>query len=254
MNHRPDLCTARLGVARLLGFRGGARSMTAPSPRISSSGPPSGRRRGVVSRGHGASLSGRNRRGVGGDLAVDFWSPSSSASRRRLLQRRRGDGGGCTGAAAVGLVWLAVGRRATWSVLCSWSAAGGSGVVPRCARREVPDLEVVHKLGAVPRPACHRDKCCISDASFRWFRKPFIGDGAASTSDGLASVTSSSGVRRAGARGGRRIRADVAGDPKGPFVIFFLLWGSFCILYESTCPSGPFRPVCTYFVLVLSLT
>ena len=108
-------------------------------------------------RGHGASVSGQDRRGDGGDLAVDFCFPSSSSSRRRLLLRRQEDGGWCTGAAAVDL-GMAAGCLDVWSVLGSWLLAGGSGAVPRPCRRVDLDLEVEDGLGVVPRPAFHSDR------------------------------------------------------------------------------------------------
>ena len=87
-------------------------------------------------RGQGASMSGQDRRGDGGDLAVDFCFPSSSSSRRRPLQRRREDGERCTGAEAVDLA-MAAGCLDVWSVL-----AGGSRQADRVLSRG--------ELGVVP--------------------------------------------------------------------------------------------------------
>ena len=65
------------------------------------------------------------------------------------------------GAFAVGLVRLAAGWRSVCSVLGLWSAAGGSGAIPRRRRRERPDLEVGDRLGIVSRPACHSDRWAL---------------------------------------------------------------------------------------------
>ena len=102
-------------------------------------------------------MSGRDRRGGGGDLPVGFCSHPSSSSRRRLLLRHREGGRWCTGAVAVDR-GMAAGCLDVWSVLGSWLLAGGSGAVPRPCRRVDLDLEVEDGLGVVPRPASHSDR------------------------------------------------------------------------------------------------
>ena len=152
MNRRLDPCTARVDL--VVRVRGGAGLMPAPSPRVISPRWLFRRRR----RGRGASVSGRDRRGGGGDLAGDFCSPPSSSSRRRPLQRRREGVRWCTGVFAVGRSWSSVCWLFAWSVLGRWQVAGGSGAPPRLRRRMILDPEEEDELGVVPRPTIHRDR------------------------------------------------------------------------------------------------
>jgi hypothetical protein len=167
----------------------------------------------------GAALSRRDRWGDGGDLVMDFWSSSSSASRQRLLQRWWEDGGLCAGAATVGLLWLAVVRWISWLVLGLRLVEGRSGADLRRRRRGAPDLEVEDELGAGPRPASHSDMWAPLVLLLSRFTKPSIGDGAASSSASLVSVSPSLGARFAGAGVGRRVRSGGADFPKDFFVV-----------------------------------
>ena len=164
-------------------------------------------------------MSRRDRRGDGGDLVMDFWSSSSSTSRQRLLQRWREGGGWCAGAATVGLLWLAVVRWMPWPVLGLRLVEGRSGADLRRRRRGAPDLEVEDVLGAGPRPASHSDMWASLVLLFSRFTKPFVGDGAASSSASLVPVSPSRGARSAGAGDGRRVGSGGAGIPRD-FVVF----------------------------------
>lgn len=145
------------------------RSVPPSPPRIKLSGPPSRRRRLMLSRGHGsvsppfvraggARFAWRGLQDGGGGRVKGFCSPVLSASRRRLLQRRRGAGRRCIG----------VGRRyGTGSVRETallqfgwWKEVVGAGVRRRlccsgtsCSRSK--------KCGEVPRPTIHSGKCAV---------------------------------------------------------------------------------------------
>lgn len=196
-------------------------------------------------------MSARDRRGVGGDLAGDFCFPSSSASRRRLLQRRREDGIGCTGVLSVGLVWLAVGRLDACSVPGSWSVAGGSCVSPRHRRRAKLDSMVEDELGVVPRPARHSD---------RWasLMLLLVVHKASTAMELLQSwvawlllllllVLVGAGVER-------WIGLGVAEGSKDLVLISSFLRGLSAFVYGLRVLLDRSVSVCTYFVLVLSLT
>jgi len=157
-----------------------------------------------------------------------------------LVPRRRGDAASgvvmgirslwCAGAAAVGLLWLAVVRWMPWPVLGLGLVEGRSGADLRRRRRGAPDLEVEDELGAGPRPASHSDMWAPLVLLFSRFTKPFVGDGAASTSAWLVSVSPSLGARFAGAGVGRRVGSGGAGFPR-----VFVVVSSFPRGFSAMC-------------------
>ena len=137
-----------------------------------------------------------------------------------LGPRRRGDAGSGVDArswslyrSAAPAVWLVVVWMLATSVRGSWSAAGGSGAVPRRLRWGGLDLEVDVELGARPRPTSHSDKMGTSGAPLLRFLKPRAGDGAASSSGMLVTASPCLGACRGGAVDGWRVGSGGVGCP-----------------------------------------
>ena len=146
-----------------------------PPSRLLCYGSPLRLRRVVMSRRCGALLS-RRARWCGDEVAMDFWSSSSSATGWCLLQHHREEVGVCAGATAACRSWLAAAGRVMWFVLCCWCVAGRSAASPRHRRLESPDLEEEGEPGAGPRPARHSDMWALR-CSIWWFTKLSIAMG-----------------------------------------------------------------------------
>jgi hypothetical protein len=208
------------------------------------------RRRGVASKDLGATVSGRDRRGGGGDFAGDFCSPSSSASRQCLLQRRREDGRSGSGALVVGLSRPAVGWLDVCSVLGLRPVVGGSRASPRPRRLVELDSEVEGELGVDPRPACHSDMWApsvlllvVHKARWRW---SFFNLGCG----GLRLLLS----RCFGVAGERRVRSGGAEFPEGFVAVLFFFRGLSAICTGLRVLLDRICSLCTYSVLRMSST
>ena len=162
-------------------------------------------------------MPGRDRRGVGGDLVVGLLfrlfvcvtaasSPAPSGRWGKLCRCC-----GCRMDAAV---------RA-WRAACGWQSWCRS----RRRRWGAPVLEVEDVLGEDPRLASHSDMRAPLVLLFSGFRKPLVGDGAASTSAGLVSASFSLAARCAGAGDGRWFGSGGADFPQGLRCNIFLDWG-----------------------------
>jgi hypothetical protein len=222
-----------------LGFAGGARSVSTPPPRIRYSGSPSWRRCRVSLRSRGSRFPRRDRRGDGGDLVGGFCFSSSSSSRWRLLRRRREDEI-CTGALIAGLVGLALVFEVAWSVLGCWSVAGGSGALSRrWSTRLAGSGGRRRAWGWAPtdepqRQGEHLRCSAIEVLKAQVWRWSCVDLGHV----GFCRSVSWCSPWRRRSSAVDRIWCRV---PRGLLCNFSFFWGSFCKLYGSTCPSGPFR-------------
>lgn len=170
-----------------------------------------------------------------------------------LLRRRDGECSfvvvelwrSCAGASTAR---LAVGWEVSSSVLGRWSAAGRSGASPRRRRREWPDLEVEDELGAVPRPACHSDRWApmvLLLVVHKAIPAMELLPPRACWSPSLRFVLLDGAGDERRLDGGAGLSRD--------FSVISLFLRVFLQMYRSTCLSGPFLPLCTYFVLVSDL-